>query len=223
MLGEKETDFEDLTEDTTTGLVTGVGKIDVSVSGKHLTVGSRRDNKAFLYDITANDISASAVELTSLGSGYFGQAVSTDGNYLAFGAPIRDTVRLYKIDPADLSGVNNEYVDITQSDGRDGYDYGFSAIIKNGFLVVGSKRDSDNGKAYLYKIDTTTLTDTANSGAYLFDLTADDINASQIKLTANDYAPAGTGRFSIGVNTDGETSVVRAERNGKVYIFKHQD
>jgi len=167
-------------------------------------VGSRRDNKAFLYDITANDISASAVELTSLGSGYFGQAVSTDGNYLAFGAPSEASgkVRLYKIDPTNLSGVNNEYVDITQSDGRKGYDYGM---------------------AYLYKIDTTTLANTTNSGAYLFDLTADDINASQIKLTANDYDPAGTGRFSIGVNTDGETSVVRAERNGKVYIFKHQD
>ncbi|KJY84669.1 hypothetical protein TW81_03850 [Vibrio galatheae] len=189
---------------------TGVDAKDIYLNSHYMIVGSRSDNKVWIYDLEAGDISSSAVEISSsiTDSGFYGHAVSMDNNYVVVGTPLKGggTITLFKFDPNIISNTNNDQTEIVSTDLGLSDQYGIDVIVKNGYLIVGANNKSGGGQTYLYKIDSSDIANTVNSEVILNPI--DNHSASA---------------FGQSVDTNGDLIVVGASSmnsNGAVYVYK---
>lgn len=138
----------------------------------------------------------------------FGHAAAIDAGVVVIGAPFDVTGgvssgSVYLFDAA--TGV--ELRKITPVDGAAGDEFGYSVAISAGRVVVGARRDGDQGPG--------------SGSAYLFDATTGTLLA---KLLASDGA-AGD-EFGFAVSIDGDTIAVGSKRDddngmdsGSLYLF----
>ena len=197
----------------------------VSIFCDKIVVGAFRDDDVgensgaiYLYNLSAPDVLSSEIKLTASDAvehANFGQDVSIAGDKLVVGA--KGDVIYNQVPPGaayvyDLSApdVLASEIKLTASDGAPNDHFGYSASIAEDKIVVGSIRSDD--------VMTTT------GAAYVYDLSAPDVLASEIKLTASDGAP--NDHFGNTVYASGHKIVVGAYRDddkgqdsGAVYVY----
>ncbi|MAD47656.1 MAG: hypothetical protein CMI02_16705 [Oceanospirillaceae bacterium] len=192
-----------------------------SAYGDVLLVGAMsqgRSGAAYLYQLNAGnagDIQQSEIKIlppAASGGDQFGADVAVGEHYMLIGQPFHDadpaheaigSAWLYRIHPDQPQASVSDYLQLMPADGFAGMHFGMTVDIMDHYAIVGTYCEDDG------------------VGAYLFDLTADDINASQVKLSiASDYGDEGK-PLGVSVSGNGEISAVRARFNGRFYLFKH--
>ncbi len=176
----------------------------VSISGNYAIVGAYGNDddgslsgSVYIYELDAdtgtwgNEIKLTATDAAA--GDYFGCSVSIDGNYAVVGAFGDDdnggdsgSVYIYELD-AD-TGTWGNVTKITASDGSGGDQFGRSVSVDDGYVVVGSNRDDDNG---------------GDSGSvYIYGLDADGNWTNETKWTPKDGAAGDYCGYSVSISGD---------------------
>jgi|GEM_PF-2428796 len=194
----------------------------VSTNGKYVVAGAMSQGAGgavYLYRINKDQVNKTPlteIKITSpmaTDGDQFGADVAVSDDYLLVGQPFSDTqgmhasgtAWLYHIDDDDLSSTAKKYIQLKPTDLYPDMHFGMTVDMMGDYAIVG------------------TLFDDNTAGAYLFNLKADDINASQVNLTAAEYNAVRTGPIGVSVATDGETSALRARFNGRFFLYLHKN
>ncbi|MCV6608294.1 MAG: FG-GAP repeat protein [Campylobacterales bacterium] len=192
----------------------------VDVSGDYIIGGMLSGEAASLFKLDATDVESSEVKLTSdtSSSTQFGTQVAINSTYAIVGARNYGTggvlpgaVFLYELNATD---INSSQTKLTAEDPAHqdffGGNSGKGLDIDDNYALVGASGNDDGG-SYA-------------GSAYLFELNATDINASQIKLTAK--YPLIKAYFGSSTSIDGNFSIVGAKGHtpskvqGAAYLFE---
>jgi uncharacterized repeat protein (TIGR02543 family) len=196
----------------------------VVISGDLVAVGAVNDDSlagaVYVYDLssgdgTLSDVLASERKLTAsdrAAGDKFGLSVAMSGNTIAVGAfqdeSSRGSVYIYDLSSGEgsLSDVLASELKLTANDRAANDFFGYSVAISGDHVAVGAYQDDVNAD---------------NSGSvYIYDLSEEDVSASQLKLTASDGALFDNFGYSVAIS--GDTVVVGAVNHnytGAVYVY----
>ena len=181
----------------------------VAVGSGRICVGAYVDNSytgsAYIFDLDGTQL-AKITASDAAASDYFGWSVAVGSGRICVGA-YRDDDDGSASGSAyifDLDGT--ELAKITASDAATGDQFGYSVAVGSGRIVVGARRDDDDGFS--------------SGSAYIFDLDGNQL----AKITASDGASfdyfgnsvaVGSGRICVGAYGDDDNGSI----SGSAYIF----
>jgi hypothetical protein len=134
--------------------------------------GMTQAGAVYLYDLSASDINGTQIKLTAsdmatnYAFGYLGVGMTND--YLVVASTGSTGAYLFDLNADD---INASQIKLTPTGGEVGDTFGMSIDISKKYIAVGASYGPDA---------------TREGEVYLYDLTANNINDSQIKLTPND-------------------------------------
>ncbi len=195
----------------------------VAIDGNYIVIGATNEapldggstvsgaGSAYLYEKQSN---GSVVQIAKFQASdpetddHFGNSVAISGNYIVVGAFQEDTPNttagsayVFKIDGATVTEIAK-----IQSTNIEGGDYfGISVAISGEYIVVGAREDDYQGRAFLFKLNTTT-----------------DTVSQEVKFQADDAA--NNDAFGNNISIDGNYIVASASSKnsfaGNAYLFK---